>query len=70
MKEVAWPYGIELQEELLSDALEFMVRRLYEKHGLVVVLVDEDDKAMMDVLAQSLKNPGKSRHPPQTLRHP
>lgn len=50
-KNIASKYDLALQSAIIANAFTELVHALHQKHGPVVVLVDEYDKAMVDLLA-------------------
>jgi len=55
LNDIASDYGIKLQKTIIADAFTELVKTLHEKHGQVVVLVDEYDKAMVDTLTDETR---------------
>lgn len=55
LRMIAKKHGIVLKEELVGNAFTELVETLFEKHGPVVVLVDEYDKAMVDTLTDETR---------------
>ena len=55
LKDIAREYDIELKSKVVDNALSEMIVKLHEKYGLVVVLVDEYDKPMVDALTKPAK---------------
>ncbi len=52
LNEIAFDYGLTLENTILGDAFTELVKKLQSQYGKVVVLVDEYDKAMVDTLTK------------------
>lgn len=52
---IASSYQVKLESGIVANAFVELVRALYERHGPAVLLVDEYDKAMVDVLADEAR---------------
>ncbi len=52
INKIAVSNSIKLQNTIIADAFSELVTTLYEKFGPVVILVDEYDKAMVDLLTE------------------
>ncbi len=50
LRRIAGHFDLTLNEEVIGNAFTELIEKLYKKHGPVVVLVDEYDKAMVDTL--------------------
>ncbi len=51
LKALASGFEVKLESSIIANAFTELIKALYDKFGPVVVLVDEYDKAMVDVLA-------------------
>ncbi len=55
LRKIAASYGLDLENSNYTDAFVELTGKLHDKHGKVVLLVDEYDKAMVDSLTQREK---------------
>ncbi len=55
LQETGAEYGIELKHKILVNAFRELVIALHDKHGKPVILIDEYDKAMVNVMTDEQK---------------